>query len=37
MQTDDGDEMGGRTPWELFSDEDARQALAIAEDAVSLA
>ena len=35
MQTDYGDEMGGRTPWELFSDEDARQALAIAEDAAT--
>lgn len=37
IQTDYGDEMGGRTPWELFSDQDAHQALAIAEEAVSLA
>lgn len=37
VQTDYGDEMGGRTPWELFDEEDARQALARAQDAVSLA
>lgn len=37
VQTDYGDEMGGRTPWELFDEEDARQALARAEEAVSLA
>jgi HEPN domain-containing protein len=36
-QTDYGDETGGRTPWELFEEEDARQALAIAEEAASLA
>jgi len=36
-QTDYGDEMGGRTPWELFSQADARQALAMAEESVSLA
>lgn len=37
VQTDYGDETGGRTPWELFEEEDARQALAIAEEATSLA
>ena len=37
VQTDYGDEMGGRTPWELFDEEDARQALTRAEEAVSLA
>lgn len=37
MQTDYGDEMGGRTPWELFDESDARQALAMAEEAVKLA
>jgi len=37
VQTDYGDETGGRTPWEVFEEEDARQALAIAEEAASLA
>jgi HEPN domain-containing protein len=37
VQTDYGDEVGGRTPWELFDDEDARQSLAIAEEALALA
>ena len=37
VQTDYGDEVGGRTPWELFAEEDARQALAIAGEAVTLA
>lgn len=37
IQTDYGDEMGGLTPWELFDEADARQALALAEEAVSLA
>jgi len=37
IQTDYGDEMGGRTPWELFDQEDARQALAMAEEAILLA
>ncbi len=37
IRTDYGDEVGGRTPWELFDEEDARQALAIAGEAVSLA
>ncbi|CAN5169328.1 hypothetical protein BH24ACT19_BH24ACT19_04450 [soil metagenome] len=36
VQTDYGDEAEGRTPWELFGEEDARQALAISEEAVSL-
>jgi len=37
IQTDYGDEAGGRTPWELFDEADAREALAMAEAAVSLA
>lgn len=37
VQTDYGDEVGGRTPWELFDEADARQALAIAEEAVTFA
>mgnify|MGYP000198848194 CR=1 FL=1 len=37
VQTDYGDEMAGHTPWELFGETDARQALAMAEEAVSLA
>jgi HEPN domain-containing protein len=37
IQTDYGDEPGGRTPWELFSETDARQALATAERAFQLA
>jgi len=37
VQTDYGDELGGRTPWELFDETDARQALAMAEEAVRLA
>jgi len=37
MQTDYGDEVGGRTPWELFSEKDANDALAIAEEAYALA
>jgi len=31
VQTDYGDEMAGRTPWELFDEADARQAPAMAE------
>ena len=31
------DELAGLTPWELFNEEDAREALEIAEEAVSLA
>lgn len=37
LQTDYGDEPGGRSPWELFSEDDARQALATAERAAQLA
>jgi len=37
VQTDYGDEMGGRTPWELFDKADAGQSLAIAEEASRLA
>ena len=37
VQTDYGDEMEGFTPWELFNADDARSALAIAEEAVGLA
>jgi HEPN domain-containing protein len=37
VQTDYGDEVGGRTPWELFDESDAREALAISEEAVGLA
>lgn len=37
VQTDYGDEFEGLTPWELFDEEDAREALAIAEEAVDLA
>ena len=37
VQTDYGDEVGRRTPWELFDQSDAQQALAMAEEAVGLA
>ena len=37
IRTDYGDEVAGRTPWELFDEADARQALSMAEEAVSLA
>lgn len=37
MQTDYGDEPGGRTPWELFGEPEARQAVDAAERAVQLA
>ena len=37
VQTDYGDEVEGRTPWELFDEADADQALVVAEEAVSLA
>jgi len=37
IQTDYGDEAGGLTPWELFDQDDAQQALAMAEEAVDLA
>lgn len=37
MQTDYGDESEGLTPWELFDEEDAHQALEIAIEAFHLA
>lgn len=37
IQTDYGDEVGGRTPWELFDEADAQQALTFAQESVSLA
>ena len=37
IQTDYGDEVGGRTPWELFDEADARQTTVLAEEAVALA
>ena len=36
VQSDYGDEIGWRTPWELFDEADAQQALSIAEDAIFL-
>jgi HEPN domain-containing protein len=37
IQTDYGDETGGRTPWEIFRQEDAQQALELARQATELA
>ncbi|PKN27463.1 MAG: hypothetical protein CVU64_15890 [Deltaproteobacteria bacterium HGW-Deltaproteobacteria-21] len=37
VQTDYGDEVGGRTPWELFDESDAVQAVTVAVEAVRLA
>lgn len=37
IESDYGDETGWRTPWELFDEADAQQALSLAEDALSLA
>lgn len=37
IQTDYGDEAEGLTPWELFDEADALQALGIAEEAVRIA
>jgi len=37
IRTDYGDEVGGRTPWELFGEADARKALSTAEEAIALA
>jgi HEPN domain-containing protein len=37
IQTDYGDETEALTPWELFDEDDAQQALALAEEAVALA
>ena len=36
IQTDYGDEEEALTPWELFDEDDARQALSLAEEAVAL-
>ncbi|MDR7535854.1 MAG: HEPN domain-containing protein [Armatimonadota bacterium] len=36
-QSDYGDEAAWKTPWELFSEADAKQALALADEAVHLA
>jgi len=36
-ETDYGDEEAGRTPWELFDESSAKEALQVAEEAVSLA
>lgn len=35
IQTDYGDELHGLTPWELFDEEDAREALAVARAVVT--
>jgi len=37
IQTDYGDETGRLTPWELFDEEDAREAQILAQEAVDLA
>lgn len=37
IQTDYGDEMDNLTPWDLFDEEDAHQALELAEEAITLA
>ncbi|MBI2875330.1 MAG: HEPN domain-containing protein [Candidatus Tectomicrobia bacterium] len=37
IESDYGDETGWRTPWELFDEADAQQALSLSEDAVLLA
>ncbi len=37
IQTDYGDETGRRTPWDLFDEEDARQAQSLAQESVDLA
>jgi len=37
IQTDYGDETDGLTPWELFDERDAHEALSLAEEAVGLA
>lgn len=37
IRTDYGDEIEGRTPWELFDEADAHQALEMAKEAVNLA
>lgn len=37
IQTDYGDETGRLTPWDLFDEEDARQAQSLAQESVDLA
>lgn len=37
IQSDYGDEAGGRTPWELFDEADAKQAFGLADEAAHLA
>lgn len=37
VQTDYGDETSGLTPWDLFDEDDAAQALVLAEESVALA
>ena len=37
VQTDYGDETLGRTPWELFDEDDAQRAVSMAVEAASLA
>ncbi len=37
IESDYGDEVERRTPWELFGEEDARRAVSLAETAASLA
>jgi hypothetical protein len=37
IQTDYGDESGRLTPWDLFDEEDARQAQRLAQESVDLA
>jgi HEPN domain-containing protein len=36
IQTDYGDEVSGRTPWELFNEVDARRSVDMADEAVQL-
>jgi len=37
IQTDYGDEIGGRTPWQLFDEADGRRTVGLAEEAIVLA
>lgn len=37
IQTDYGDEIGGRTPWELFDEDKAQEVLKLAREATALA
>jgi HEPN domain-containing protein len=37
VRTDYGDEVGGKTPWELFNDEDARFSVHLADEALEIA